>query len=117
MNRSNNRNRPVVNTSENPPQPMRVKITAAFATPRVDATAIAGKIQTRLRRLAADHKVGRPTVTMVGDTAVIGGVAESESQRMLVEQLVLLEPGVRDVRNEMTVAAIPSGAPGSPAGN
>jgi hypothetical protein len=117
MNRSNNRNRQVVNTSENPPQPMRVEIRTAFAVPRVAPTALAGRIQTRLQRLAADHKIGRPTVTMVGDTAVIGGVAESESQRMLVEQLVSLEAGVRDVRNEMTVAATPSGASGPPAGN
>jgi hypothetical protein len=117
MSRNNNRNRQDVNTIENPPQPMRVEIRTAFAVPRIATTAIASRIQTRLRRLATDHRVGQPTVTIVGDTAVIGGVAESESQRMLVEQLVSLEPGVRDVRNEMTVAAMPSGTSGSPAGN
>jgi hypothetical protein len=117
MNRGNNRNQRMVNTTENPPQPMRVEIRAAFAVPRVDSTVFASRIQGRLQRLGSDHKLGRPVVTMQGDTAIISGVAESESQRLLVERLIALEPGVREVRNEMTLADAPSVAPAPPADN
>jgi hypothetical protein len=47
---------------------------------------------------------------MEGDTAVLRGVAATDSQRLVLEKLVALEPGVRQVRNEMTVIAPPAAA-------
>jgi hypothetical protein len=38
---------------------------------------------------------------------VLRGVAESESQSAVLAQLIAMEPGVRAVRNEMTVAGAP----------
>jgi hypothetical protein len=56
-----------------------------------------------------------------GDTVVLRGVAESESQALVLANLISLEPGVRAVRNEMTLAGAPAArapvatAPATPA--
>ena len=42
----------------------------------------------------------RATITVQGDTAVISGAAASDSERQTIGQLVALEQGVRDVRNQ-----------------
>jgi hypothetical protein len=97
-------------TVETVPQPMRVELTVAFDAPRPTPMAVATSLRTRLGKILADHAVAPPDVTMEGDTAVLTGVAESESQRLVLEKLVSLEPGVRQVRNEMVVIEPPDAA-------
>jgi hypothetical protein len=46
---------------------------------------------------------------MDGDTVIISGVAASENERDVITQLLAIEPGVRDVRNEMTIGQPASG--------
>jgi hypothetical protein len=58
--------------------------------------------------------MAQPAVTMEGDTAVLRGVAASESERLVLEKLVMLEPGVRQVRNEMVVTAPPAAVRSAP---
>ena len=48
-----------------------------------------------------------PNVELVGDTVVLTGVAANESQRLVIEKLVMLEPGVMSVDNRMTLAVEP----------
>jgi hypothetical protein len=88
----------------NAPQPMRVSIQVGFDAPRPAPEVVAATIQTRLGSILAAHNIAQPIVTMEGDTAVLRGVAASESQRLMLERLIALEPGVRQVRNEMSVA-------------
>jgi osmotically-inducible protein OsmY len=87
---------------------MRIRLEVGFAAPRLAPSALATTIQTRLARLAVDHSLGRPEVAVEGDTVVLRGVAESESQRQVLANLIALEPGVRAVRNEMVVAVAPA---------
>jgi hypothetical protein len=104
-NSSRERRQQAQTAMQNPPQPMRIEIRAAFNAPRPAPSVIAQNIRARLASLAADHRIGQPIVTMEGDTAVLRGVAESESQRQVLANLIALEPGVRQVRNEMQLAA------------
>jgi len=104
----NNRNRNQQKTTTNASQQLRIQVKPAFAaTPQSNAV-VATQIQTRISKIAASRKMSQPLLTMQGDTAVISGAANSDSERMVFSQLVAMEPGVREVRNEMTVAGEPS---------
>jgi hypothetical protein len=102
-----NRDRSTASAVPNPPQPIRVELEVAFDAPRLAPATIATNLQTRLSKILAEHNIASPNVTIEGDTAVLTGVADSESQRLVLEKLVSLEPGVRQVRNEMIVSAPP----------
>jgi hypothetical protein len=116
MRRENSR-RQSNKTVQNPAQPVRVEVRTAFTVPRPSPTQLASTIRTRLDAILVAHKMSQPTLSMDGDTAVLGGVAASESERDVISQLVALEPGVRDVRNEMTVATPTTEAAGTAPGN
>jgi hypothetical protein len=90
---------------------IRIRLEVGFPAPRPAPSVLARTIQSRIERLAVDHSLGQPQVSVVGDTVVLRGVAESESQMLVLANLISLEPGVRTVRNEMTIA----GAPAEPA--
>ena len=88
---------------------MRVEVKVAFTPPRPTSDQMARDIRTRLTKILAEHHMSQPTVNMEGDTVVLGGVAASENERDVISQLLAIEPGIRNVRNEMTVGQ-PAGA-------
>jgi hypothetical protein len=102
----NNRNRqqPEMDSGENERQDIRIRLEVGFAAPRPAPLALARTLQTRIARLSVDHSLGQPQIAVEGDTVVLRGVAESENQMMVLANLISLEPGVRVVRNEMTIA-------------
>ncbi len=108
MNRNNGR-RSTKQTVQNVAQPMRVELKVAFTPPRPTSNQMASAVRTRLTAILAERQMSQPTFNMEGDTAVVSGVAASENERALIGQLLALEPGVRNVRNEMTVVQ-PAGA-------
>ena len=108
--RNNNNRRSTKTTVQNPPQPMRVKVKVAFDPPRPPSGQAAREIRTRLARILAEHQMSQPTVNMEGDTVVVSGTAASENERDVISQLLAIEPGIRNVRNEMTVGQ-PAAAP------
>jgi hypothetical protein len=89
---------------------MRIRLEVGFQAPRPAPSVLARTLQSRIERLAVDHSLGQPQVAVVGDTVVLRGVAESESQMLVLANLISLEPGVRTVRNEMTIAGAPAPA-------
>lgn len=99
-----NRGRQQDQSGENERPPVRVRLEVGFAPTPQTASTLATAVNARLQRLAVDHNLGQSQVTSEGDTVVLRGTAESESQRRILEQLVMLEPGVRAVRNEIIVA-------------
>jgi len=110
MNRQMSRNnRTPTTSSKNPPQRLRMEVRVAFNAPQPGSEVVANTLRTRLTKILSDHQMTQPVITMQGNTAVIGGAAASDSERQVIAQLVSLEPGVRAVRNEMTVAGEPSG--------
>jgi hypothetical protein len=105
MSRSSRTPQDAVPQIKNEPQQLRVNLQVAFTPPRPSQADLANSIRTRLGRILAVQNIAVPQLTMEGDVAVLGGVAATESQRLVLEKLIALEPGVRTVRNEMTVAA------------
>jgi hypothetical protein len=111
--RRQNRDQSSTPSVQNVQQPMRVNLQVAFAAPRPAPAVLATTITTRMTSILAEHGMAAPQIIMDGDVAVLRGVAATESQRLLYEKLVALEPGVRGVRNEMVVAAATDQLPGS----
>jgi hypothetical protein len=106
----NNRNRQQANedTGENKRPDIRIRLELGFTPLRPAPAALARTLQTRIASLAVDHSLGQPQIAVEGDTVVLRGVAESETQMLVLANLVSLEPGVRTVRNEMTLAGAPA---------
>lgn len=103
---------PTASTSQNRPYAPRLRVD--FDRPAVAATALAGTLSNRLAGLLNQNRVqGQLELAVEDSTAILRGTVASTKQRTLVEQLVRLEPGVGQVRNELQVtppAASPSAA-------
>jgi hypothetical protein len=102
---------------QNRPTQVRIALTLGFtpptppSTPTVTQTAM--QVQRRLPRLPGVTLVENPQVLMEGRTAIVRGTVATERDRELVSRLLMLEPGVSSVRNELRVAQAVSG-PGAP---
>lgn len=105
-----NRNRRTSSQGENAALVVRVRLDVAFDHPQVRPAVVATAVRGRLETVLARRNIVAPEVEMNGDTVVLHGVAASESQRLVIEKLVSLEPGVAEVDNQMTVATEPSAA-------
>jgi osmotically-inducible protein OsmY len=101
QNRNNNNN---ASAQKGPASDVRVKLTLGFTPSRPTPSALANTVRTRLATTLDGPGITPPEVTMDGGVVVLRGVAASENQRAVLERLVMLEPGVMGVRNEMTVA-------------
>jgi osmotically-inducible protein OsmY len=83
-------------------------------TPAV-ATGANLRVQNHLARIPQLKSSGSVQVEMEGQVAVLRGAVASQHERDLVARLVLLEPGIADVRNELQVAsALPVPPPVKP---
>jgi len=102
MSRGNRANRG--SQEENAALAVRVRLDVAFDRPQVQPMAVGAAVRSRLENVLTRRKITAPNVEVVGDTVVLRGVAASESQRLVIEKLVSLEPGVMTVENQMTVA-------------
>lgn len=93
--------------------PVRIGLTLGFDAPAAVSTRVSSTVAGRLTRLPGVEFVGAPQVSFVGRTAVVQGTVASERDRELVSRLLLLEPGISAVRNELTIArgSAGSGAP------
>jgi hypothetical protein len=100
----NNRNQQNAQSSENAASEVRVQLNVAFNHPRPTPSVVANTVRTRLANILPAQGVAQPDVTVDGDVVVLRGVAANDNQRLVLEKLIALEPGVMSVRNEMTVA-------------
>jgi osmotically-inducible protein OsmY len=100
-------------------QQLRVPVRLGF-TPaaRPAPTVISGRVQSRLERIPRVRNMGSVSVQMDGSTAVLSGAVSTADDRNLLARVLLLEPGVSDVRNELQVATraveLPSSSDRSP---
>lgn len=91
------------------------RLTVGFRYPRtrisLPAANAAGEIS--ILGLTRIPSRGPLTVELQDRTATLRGVVATDHDRVLAEQLTLLEPGISQVQNELTVAeALPAAAPG-----
>jgi hypothetical protein len=89
---------------QNQRPPVHIQLRVAFDYPRPTPTAVGYDLRNRLEKVLADHDVKQPDVIVDGRTAILRGTAASESERLVLENLVRLEPGVSVVANQMTLA-------------
>ena len=75
---------------------------------------LAQVVTTRLQGIKAIRAQSPLAVEFEDSTAVLRGEVASEHDRVLAEQLVRLEPGVGQVRNELTVGSPTSPRPSPP---
>jgi osmotically-inducible protein OsmY len=86
-------------------QQLRMPLTLGFTPVVRPSTADVGaRVQTRLTKIPRLRGNGPLTVEMDGRVAVLRGEVASKDDRDLIARVVLLEPGVSDVRNELQVA-------------
>jgi osmotically-inducible protein OsmY len=87
-----------------PTPPFQTGLVTGFAHPASPAQDIPHNLLQRVEGLRT-IKVTKPLqVSVAGDTTILRGEVRSAHERTLVEQLARLEPGVRNVKNELTVA-------------
>lgn len=94
--------------------PFQTAIEASFARPEISTQRVSESLA---RHVAGNRGIqaSRPIqVAVEGDTAILRGEVASQRDRTLLEHLARFEPGIRNVRNELTVPAVKAAPP--PAG-
>lgn len=87
-----------------PAVPFQARLEAAFDYTPPSARGATQTITARLQGARAIKSAGPIEVVVEGDTAVLRGQVASPRDRLLAEQLARFEPGIWNVRNEITVA-------------
>lgn len=105
------------NTQNNAEPQIRFRITLGFSHPRPAATKVSADFARRLTRIPQLESAEAVAVTMEDRTAVLAGEVATEHEKMLIEKLAMMEPGVSAVRNELTVKATSELLPGPEATN
>lgn len=85
------------------PSSLRVGFSVPNAQQQVGGT----PLEARLSRIVAsrvNNPVAKVEVSLEGRTAVLKGTVPSANDRLVLERLLLLEPGVDKVQNELVVA-------------
>lgn len=98
QNLNNQNNRPRVRTGLRPSPELRLEVAQKISNP-----ATVARVQTRLAKTPNFQKLGSVQLAVEGRTAVLRGTVASTHARDLAERVALLEPGISDVRNELTV--------------
>lgn len=83
------------------------RLQVAFEVPVAAPESVNSELTKRLGSTRAITRKGPISVSVAGRTAILRGVVASERDRRLAQMLVLFEPGVSDVRNELTVTPAP----------
>lgn len=90
------------------PEPViRFRMTLGFSHPQPAPTTISTNLSQRLSRIQQLPSAKSVAVTVEDRTAVLAGQVDSEREKRLIEKLAMMEPGVSEVRNELTVTAAP----------
>jgi hypothetical protein len=100
------------NSLNNRRQQLRMPVQLGFQPANRPVTSVVtGRLQSRLQRIPRIRDMGSVSVELNGSTAVLRGEVATEADRQLVGRMLLLEPGVSEVRNELLVASASSDSP------
>ncbi len=86
---------------------LRVPLKLGFTPTPVATTAFSAQTSARLQKLPALKNARGVNVTIEGATVVLRGEVASEADRELAEGLMMLEPEVSEVRNELQIRSTP----------
>ncbi|MFP6602257.1 MAG: BON domain-containing protein [Pirellulaceae bacterium] len=84
---------------------LRIPFRLGFEMPRVPAPVLRATVQRRIAKLPGLQAANKVVVVIEKDTAVLQGTVTNINQGDLIAGLMLLEPGVYKVRNELVVKA------------
>ncbi|MEC7564628.1 MAG: hypothetical protein VX738_02995 [Planctomycetota bacterium] len=82
---------------------LRFPYVISFKTQPLIVANVQARAELRLTKLPGLSKYNRVAVVMDGTSATLRGDVVSERDKRFVEKLVLLEPGIEDVTNELAV--------------
>lgn len=85
-------------------QPIRTTVEVGFSVPAANSSAASQRLTTLLQRSPQIANLSPIEVEMSGRTAILRGTVASAAERDLAQRVVLLEPGVSQVKNELVVA-------------
>lgn len=89
---------------------LRVPVTLGFTPSQNAAPAVTSqRVQSNLNRIPQIRTMGSVNVQMEGRVAVLKGQVATQHDRDLVARMMLLEPGIGDVRNELVVVGAQTG--------
>ncbi|MCY2988534.1 MAG: BON domain-containing protein [Planctomycetota bacterium] len=99
----------MINNLSRQRRPLRMPITLGIEpTPALMAAAepthVGERVQSKLVKIPQVRSSGSVKVEMEGKIAVLRGEVKSQRERDLIGRMLLLEPGISDVRNELVVA-------------
>lgn len=102
-------------TGQTGPGTIRTRATLGFKARRIASPAVVNTYAKVIARVLdrGDYGRGQVNVTMEGQVAVLSGTVDSPHARDVAERLALLEPGIVEVRNELTVR-VPEPTPATP---
>lgn len=86
------------------PRPYAPRLVVGFDYALPTSAELAQTLERQVLRVPGLQRLGPIEVSVEGQTAILRGVVSSEHQRDVAEQVVLLEPGVRAIQNELVVA-------------
>ena len=84
---------------------LRIPFRLGFEMPRVPAQVLRATVQRRITKLPGLQAANKVVAVIEKDTAVLQGTVTNSDQGDLIAGLMLLEPGVYKVRNELVVKA------------
>ncbi len=90
-----------------PPRVNDPRLTIGFDVPRAPTVKISEALTLQLKAIPALHPANQIEVLVTGDVATLRGVVASARDRTLAAQLVLFEPGISAVRNDLLVSPLP----------
>jgi osmotically-inducible protein OsmY len=97
---------PNTRTAMNPP---RLEVSFAYSAP--PAVKLPSVLSQRLVECPQFHATSPIAVSLAGRTAIVRGAVASAQDRFLAQQLLLFEPGISAVQNELQIQSAPSNRP------
>lgn len=83
---------------------LRTRLRSSVSVAPLQTQQIQSSAQSRFYQTPSISRMSGVQVSMIEGTAVINGVVRSEKDRRMSELLMRLEPGVRNVSNQVTVS-------------
>mgnify|MGYP006083966999 FL=1 len=95
------------NQNQNQPQnTLRFPYVIAFKTTPFLPQRVQVRAESRLKKLPGLSKFNQVSVTMNKTTATLKGVVVSDRDKRFIEKLVMLEPGVKEIDNQLAIKAV-----------
>ena len=82
------------------------KLTIGFRPNPRPVSLVSANLQNQLNSLSDLNPSIQVSMTVTGETVHLQGVVSSEEERALIEQLMLFEPGISAVQNDLRVPAV-----------